>query len=142
MKQAQRVAQAHTEIARCNVELRRLHTAILDEESHFVKVLDGLKTTGQNIYYAVLDYCTLRRRVNRRLLFRIAQTYALKGFTGNPIPGVKKSTIPSDPAPSAVPSIQEENPEVVSDEEDVEDLSDDDELADDVRRIVDYISVI
>src|ERR1700677_1090250 len=64
MKQARRVAQARTEIVRCNVEVHRLHTAIVNEEQHFVLVLNGLKASGEKIYHAIQNYCTLHHRVN------------------------------------------------------------------------------
>jgi hypothetical protein len=140
MKQSQRIAQAHTEILRCNVELRRLHTAICNEEQLFTDVLDKLKTSGQKIYFSVLEYCTHRRRVNNHLLYHIAWTYSLKGFTGNPQPGVRKGTTAH--APSSQDTIQTPDELVFEKEDDPQDLSDDDELAGEIDRIVDYISAI
>jgi hypothetical protein len=141
MKQARRVAQARTEIVRCNVETRRLRTAIVDKEQLFVKVLDGLKASGQTIYHAVHRYCTLRRRVNSQLLVRIAQIHALNGFTGIPYPSIRKGTIPIDPP--AIPETEGgDSIDVAGNDGDVEDLSDDDDLAGEVERIMDYMSSI
>ena len=109
MKQAWRVAHAQMEIVHCNVEVRCLHTAIVDEEWHFVLVLNGLKASGEKIYHAIQNYCTLRHCVNSQLLVRIAHIYELKGFTGIPFPGVRKGMIPVDSSPSTVPEMQEED---------------------------------
>jgi hypothetical protein len=126
------------------VELRRLHTAIYYEERSFVVVLDQLKTSGQKIYFAVLDYCTHRRSVNKHLLHCIAKAYSLKGFMGTPFPGVRKVRDAPTPSTPVVDEDQEIVVEQLVDEEKeaVEDLSDDDELAGEIDRIVDYIAAI
>jgi hypothetical protein len=140
MKQVQHIAQAQSELIRCNVELCHLHTSICDEEQLFVMALDKLKTSGEKIYYAVLNYCTQCRSINCQLLCRIAQPYALKGFTGTPSPGLRKGAAT---APQA--SVQEEEDLVAetpeSDNEDPS-LSDNDELAGDIDRIVGYIASV
>jgi hypothetical protein len=140
MKQAQRVAQARVEIDRCNVEVRRLHTAIDNEERHFTKVLRDLEAHNQEIYYAVLDYCMMRRRVNAHLLSRIAQIYALE-FTGNPSPGVRKGTMADGP-PFVELTVRADDRVVQDDDEDGSDVSDDDEQAANVNKLVDYITSI
>jgi hypothetical protein len=106
MKRAQRIARAHEEVIRCNVELQRLQTWIRDEDTVFTTVLEQLKSGGQPIYYPVMDFCTRRRRVNMEILLRIMQTQALEGFTGSTTLGTKKglaavTTVNSDASAAA-----------------------------------------
>jgi hypothetical protein len=136
MKQALRIQQARAEITRCNVEVRRLHTAICDEEQTFVVVLETLKTSGEAIYPAVLDYCTRRRHVNNNILRKISQIYLHKRFTGIPLPGIQKGRTTRV---QTLPPVVGENNEC---ENVGEDLSDDDEMASEVNKIVDYISTV
>ncbi|KAG6895281.1 hypothetical protein C0992_002165 [Termitomyces sp. T32_za158] len=96
IKKDQKLQRAHEEIVRCNVEVRRLHTSIVDEGRHFTKRLQEIKEAGLPIYGAVDEFVTRRRRVNAQLLTRILQIYSLPGFTGIPRPGVKKDTMQVD----------------------------------------------
>jgi hypothetical protein len=125
---------------RCNVEVRRVHTAIVDEERHFTKVLDDLKTTGSIVYHAVHEYAESRRRVNSHVLGWIQRTFSLTGFTGDTTPGVRKGTKDTSATMTAVHPIGDLDTENF-DDGDTGDLSDDDELVRDVTRIVDYVSV-
>lgn len=86
MKLRNRVARAREEILRLNVEVRRLHTAILDEDVLFEMTLAGLEPSSA-IHGALLDFATRRRNVNDVLLDRIADIYSLHGYTGEREPG-------------------------------------------------------
>ncbi|THU89325.1 hypothetical protein K435DRAFT_865408 [Dendrothele bispora CBS 962.96] len=165
MKKNRRVSRAREEIVRCNVELRRLHTHITDEDRHFSKVLDQVQT--QPIYGPVQEYVQRRRRINRYLLERIKETYDLKDFTGISKPGLRRmstavSARPSDSdttpshsepvhSPNHMPSHMERN-EITdppcddknrlsdySDSDD-DDLQDNDVLNEGVSSVVDFIS--
>jgi hypothetical protein len=122
------------EIICCNVELRCLHTAICDEERQFTHVLSNLKASGESTYYAVLDYCTRRRGINNQLLHQIAKTYALEGFMGIPLPGVRKGM---NSAQLSYPT-----GDINEHLDDKEDPSDEEELAEEIDKLVDYLSVI
>ncbi|KAG1852587.1 hypothetical protein C8R48DRAFT_749778 [Suillus tomentosus] len=76
------IKRAKEEIVRCNVEARRLHTAILDEEAMFSHILKSLEDDGELIYWIVKDHCTHRRLVNTQLLGHISQLHLMEGFTG------------------------------------------------------------
>ena len=89
MKQWRRICRAHEEIVRCNVEIRRLHTSITDEEESFHKILSQSTALGP-IHGALKDYITRRSRVNGRLLYKITQIYNLEGFSGTASPGVRQ----------------------------------------------------
>lgn len=90
MRQARRLDRAREELTRCNIEAHRLHTSICDEDAHFTRILNHLKSEGSQIYGAVAEYCERRRNINARHLKRLQQLYALKGFTGTPSPGARK----------------------------------------------------
>ncbi|KAF9242903.1 hypothetical protein BU15DRAFT_86685 [Melanogaster broomeanus] len=96
MKQSLRVEHAHEEIIRCNVELCRLHTAIIDEEQEFTSVLTQLSTVGDPIHGAVAEFCERRRRIHAHVLARVLAVYELDGFSGNPGVGVQKGSMANE----------------------------------------------
>lgn len=87
MKQSQRIHRAREEIENCNVEVRRLHTHIFDENTDLRDMVAYLRAQNDPIAGAVDDFSTRRRRVNAQLLYRIYQLYELNGFTGDTRPG-------------------------------------------------------
>ncbi|KAG6809022.1 hypothetical protein H0H92_001927 [Tricholoma furcatifolium] len=93
IKQDQKVKRAQEEILRCNVEVRRLHTSIVDEEAFFKTRLPEIQASKSLTYGAILDFATRRRRVNAKLLSRIAQIYSLRGFTGTVGHGLRKGAM-------------------------------------------------
>ncbi|THU84014.1 hypothetical protein K435DRAFT_688431 [Dendrothele bispora CBS 962.96] len=101
MKRHRRVTRAREEIIRCNIELRRLHTSIIDEEHRFVKILKRLKHERSPNYGPVHEYITRRRGAHRLLMEQIQLTHDLPGFTGSKAPGVHKR---EDSAPIDLPS--------------------------------------
>jgi hypothetical protein len=160
MKRAQRIARAHEEIIRCNVELRRLQTWIHDEDRFFVTVLERLKTSGQLLYHPVLDFCTRRRRINAEILIRITQTQALEGFTGALTPGTRKGLATDEAAAAGEAAAEEEAAAAeaaeaaeaaaaeaeaaAADEEDEDsdpgsDLDEDDDLAHEFDKVMNFI---
>ncbi|KAJ3720933.1 hypothetical protein C8R42DRAFT_582146 [Lentinula raphanica] len=166
MMQVRRVARAREEITRLNVELRRLHTSIVDEERHFHDVLQRLESSSSPLHPPVLEYIQRRMGVNKLLLARMQNTYALPGFTGTPYPGTRQSPtlqasditpLSYDPAalcagmsndlptqPSAIHSApHSENQRTISHAEDSDNDGadeDDDELVSYVSALSDYIS--
>jgi hypothetical protein len=96
MKQALRIKRAHEEIVECNRAIKRLHTSIRDENIHFQQVSVKLKNEGSEVYGAVEDFVTVRMRVNDHILGRILQIYALDGYSGDGVPGIRKGSIPQD----------------------------------------------
>ncbi|KAG6884212.1 hypothetical protein C0992_006742, partial [Termitomyces sp. T32_za158] len=90
MKQDLKVQRAREELIRCNVEIRRLHTAIVDEHNLFSELLPKIQMTNSCIYGAVNDFVTYRRHVNNHLLNKIHRIYSLRGYTGTSTPGTKK----------------------------------------------------
>ena len=88
MKQWRRICRAREETIRCNVEIRRLHTSIVDEGRFFDKILAQSAVLGP-IHGAVKDFITQRTHVNNRLLLKISKIYDLEGFSGTASPGVR-----------------------------------------------------
>lgn len=88
MKQWRRICRAREETIRCNVEIRRLHTSIVDEGRFFDKILAQSAVLGP-IHGAVKDFITRRTHVNNRLLLKISKIYDLEGFSGTASPGVR-----------------------------------------------------
>ncbi|KAJ3833909.1 hypothetical protein F5878DRAFT_545718 [Lentinula raphanica] len=165
MMQVRRVSRAREEILRLNVELRRLHTSIVDEEQHFDVVLQRLESSGSPLHSPVLEYVQRRMGVNKLLLARIRNTYALPGFTGTPYAGTRESSIASDITPpshdpavssnavssnvlpstihSATHETNAENQRSISHAEDSDNdgaEEDDDELVSYVSALTDYIT--
>ncbi|KAF9487279.1 hypothetical protein BDN71DRAFT_1485354 [Pleurotus eryngii] len=93
IKQSHRLKRAREEVDQCNLETRRLLTAILDEHSLFIEVLQKLETSNPPLHGAVSEYCTCRRHINNTILHRISQIHTLAGFTGDPSFGTRKGAV-------------------------------------------------
>lgn len=137
MKQNLRIKRAKEEVERCNIEIRRVSTAIVDEHHMFDIHLARLQDKANPIYGAVLEHVELRRKVNFQILAHFEMTYALKGFTGNQIPGVCKGSF--QPPQSSV-LVNAAMTELDKDDEDDGDFEISNEGSGDIGGLVDYIS--
>ncbi|RDX41997.1 hypothetical protein OH76DRAFT_1458975 [Lentinus brumalis] len=90
IKKARRIARAREEIRRCNIEVRRVHSAIIVENEELETAVRKSRDERNPIWGALVDYATRRRRVNARLLAIIGHIYDLPGFSGHRTPGVRK----------------------------------------------------
>lgn len=86
-----RVVRAREQVVRGQIETRRVHTAIRDEEIKFQGLLSTMDSADP-LYHAVETFCTRRRRMNAHLLARIRQIYALPIFTAVKGPGTRAGT--------------------------------------------------
>ena len=146
LKQDLRIKRAREEIIRCNVEIARVHTAIMDEHDLFDKCLRELEATNDPLRGVVSDFVLLRKRVNYNILARFEKTYQLKGFSGVKVRGVRKGgniseglvlSGPHNPMQREAILAQKED----DDESQPEDAGDADaEQVADVIALVDYIS--
>ena len=93
IKQLLRIAHAHGEIKWCNIEIQRLHTAIVDEQKFFEKVLPELSAWGDRITGSVEEYITCRHCINAHLLTQLSQIYNLEDFCCNKLQGVWKGHV-------------------------------------------------
>ncbi|KAJ4492156.1 hypothetical protein C8J55DRAFT_556601 [Lentinula edodes] len=159
------IDQAREEIHRVNIELRHLHTRIVDEEKLFASTLEHLR--GSLMLGPVLEYVTRRREVNKLLISRINATYNLPGFTGTPYPGESINPVhatylhtpsasemhepdtspPTSPGHNAgssnVPHSTPDDRQPQFEDDNSEDegpLEDDDEFVDDMGKVIDFIA--
>ena len=132
MKQHRRIARAREEIVRCNIEIRRLHTSIIDEGKHFDTVLQ--KLADSPMLGPVADYIHRRKAVNSLLLARIQQTHNLEGFTGNHTPGTRKGSS-NDIVLQSPNDLHTTDPGSDDGEDD-----DDDEFTEELGSVLDYFS--
>ncbi|KAG6809418.1 hypothetical protein H0H92_000329 [Tricholoma furcatifolium] len=94
MRKYQRLQRAKEEIIRCNIELRRLHSSVMDENNSFDQILRSLEGCSHVLEVEIREFISRRLGVNQRLLARIYDTYSLKGFTGDPTPGNPVTPLP------------------------------------------------
>ncbi|KAG1851367.1 hypothetical protein F4604DRAFT_1883575 [Suillus subluteus] len=138
MHQWLRIKRAKEEIEHCNVEVRRLHTAIIDEHQHFNLILNSLADDSL-LKVAVEEFCARRRLINFQLLARISQIYALSGFTGVASPGTRKGAVLSRmEQDSALPEAPEDDADDADDAADAPNEVDD--LQQDIGTLVEYLS--
>lgn len=152
IKQWLRVLRAREEISRCNVEVRRLHTAIVDEEQHSDAVLAALDQEPRAIGGAIREYVTRRYRVNNHILACLQKVFGLDGFTGDKTVGKRKggalyhlSGSGMGEASNSLPAgVQEAMAEMEreSDEEIDEQAGRDDEAEGDIGGLIDYVSAL
>ncbi|KAF9076441.1 hypothetical protein BDP27DRAFT_1210207 [Rhodocollybia butyracea] len=134
MKQHCRIQRAKEEVLRCNVEIKRLHTSIVDEKKKFNAVQQKLQDSP--MLGPVSDYIQRRQAVNQLLLARIHQTYDLPGFTGDRTAGQRKGS--SETSATPITDLRT-NPDPESDIGD-DDNDDDDEFTEGVGAMVDFMS--
>ncbi|TCD61105.1 hypothetical protein EIP91_009022 [Steccherinum ochraceum] len=87
LRQYRRVKRAREEIARCNIEVRRLHTWIIAEGQHMEKIVQTLRATSDPLLTVVEEHCQRRRRLNAGIMQRLQQLFALPGYSGDRTPG-------------------------------------------------------
>ena len=102
MKKERQIRRAREEIVRCNVEVHRLHTWIIDENTLLDSRVRALQIERDPIAGALASYSVRRQRLNSRLLATISQIYALDGYTGRRVSGQRLGDSPAT-QPTAAP---------------------------------------
>jgi hypothetical protein len=141
MRQVQRIKRAQEEIYNCNIEVRRLHTHILDESADLKKVVDNLKAQNHPVTGAVEDFALRRHRTNAFLLTRIHAIHGLVGFSGDRTPGIRVGRV--DELARSTEDIVSPNKEVIEEEDDDHEydcLDEDDEARGEYEGLVDFVS--
>ncbi|KAI0668815.1 hypothetical protein C8Q78DRAFT_978346 [Trametes maxima] len=87
MKSARRVLRSHEELARCNIEVWRVHTWVLDENTALEQAVREARLRSDPIVGQLEHFRARCLGMNARLLTIINQIYALDGFTGTRLPG-------------------------------------------------------
>ncbi|KAG1745379.1 uncharacterized protein EDB91DRAFT_1236322 [Suillus paluster] len=113
IRQYLRIQRAKEEIIRCNVEVCRLHTAIVGENEAFARILDALKTSNSPIFVVI---------------------HCLDAFSGDKSSGIRKGS-DSVEVPSTVTTDQP-----LENDETEEGLDEDDEVERDIGTLVEFIS--
>lgn len=137
MRLSRRVERAKEEIIRCNIELRRLHTSIVNEGILLRQTLQRIKSEKRSIYGAVEAYVTRRLRINNLILVSVRQAQSLDGFSGEKTIGRRVSAVTNAPIASDVDEQSDEHEE--DDDDEWFDIDDDDN-GDVVGNFVNYIS--
>jgi len=140
MKLSQRVRRAHEEVERCYIAVRRLYTAILDEDDTFKDTLSRLQNGDPCIYEAVRDFITRRQQVNDLLLTRLTRFTNSPDYSSNLSRGVRVGSSTGtggrkQPLPDNVVMQGDLDRDDENDEE-----QDADETDDLVGQLVDYVS--
>jgi hypothetical protein len=136
MKSFQRVKRAREEIERCNVAVRRLYTAILDENDKFGEALSQPQLTASPVIGAVKDFTDRRRRVNSLLLAKLEHLGRSQGFSGDFSRGTRLGSDIFHRRGSDLQAAVDRNTKEMGDEEEDEDFEEMDEL---VSHLVDYV---
>jgi len=89
LKLYQRVKRAREEVERCHIAIRRLYTAIHDEDNDFDESLSKLQAGDPLIYRAVHDFVAYRRQVNGLLLAKLKHLTSTPGYSGDCSRGVR-----------------------------------------------------
>lgn len=87
LKLRHQLNNARQEIIQCNVETRRILTAIYDESEHFTRVLTQLQASSSPLYGAIEEFICHHCNINTVLRKRIDQIHRLDGFSGIPTHG-------------------------------------------------------
>ncbi|KAG1747807.1 uncharacterized protein EDB91DRAFT_1235789 [Suillus paluster] len=137
MRQHLCIQWAHEEVVHCNMEIRRLHTAIVDEGCHFSNILKDLEDAASPLLVTVHDFCQRQRLVNAQVLRHIFQVYAPEGFTGVATHGIRKGAPVTNDIEQDFPQLDVEEDVV---DEDVEDDFLEDDTRADIRTLVEFVS--
>lgn len=79
----QKIERAKEEIARLNIEIRRVRTHICDEEAFLVKHYKTLRLSDPDLAHALLKHIELTARINQRIQRDLIDIADLEGFTGD-----------------------------------------------------------
>ncbi|KAJ7062971.1 hypothetical protein B0H15DRAFT_794769, partial [Mycena belliarum] len=89
------IVRSQEEKVRCNVEIRRLITAMLDDHIDYYRAICSHIITQPDLAWELSRQWSFRDRINMSIAQRLAQTARLAGFTGSLFPGDR---IGRDPA--------------------------------------------
>ena len=136
MKSFQRVKRAREEIERCNIAIRRLYTAILDENDKFTETLSRPQLMASPVYGAVRDFADRRRRVNGLLLAKLEYLTHSQHFSGTFSRGVQLGTDGSHRRGSDLQAEPDRSFRETGEEDDDSGVDEMDEM---VSNLVDYV---
>lgn len=134
MHENRRIRRAKEELQRLNVETRRLHTSIADEEKNIPATLQDIWTKNPLLHVAVAQWWERRRMLNGHLLAGLRRLFSLEGFTGERTPGVRIGSQDVRSAAVVLP------PDAIVDDEDLVEHPDDDVPRTIEQNVYNYLS--
>jgi len=96
-----KVVRAHEEMRRLNIKIRRLYTAIHDDQHHLLNIADSLVQTDPLQAAEIRDIYQCRARVNRIHLARLRAIMQLPGYSGSTDRGVRASRVGERSGPNS-----------------------------------------
>ena len=97
-----KVVRAREEIHWLNIELRRLYTALHDEQLYLQKTSESLKYTDSNLAAEILDVYHTRARVNQIHLTRLRAIMQMPGYSGSTERGIRETEVSEEGGPVTV----------------------------------------
>ncbi|KAK1216061.1 hypothetical protein PQX77_021311 [Marasmius sp. AFHP31] len=95
------IRRAREEIYRLNIELKRLITFMLDDHADYHQALKATQCTDPDLAAELARQQSYRVAIHTHIVQRLAQTSALRGFTGCLLPGERlyRDSAATDMAP-------------------------------------------
>ncbi|KAL0057518.1 hypothetical protein AAF712_015839 [Marasmius tenuissimus] len=92
---------AKEEINRLNIELKHLITFSIDDHADYHNAIDETQSTDPDLAAELSQQQSYRTAVQTRIVQRLSQTSALKGFTGSLLPGERllRNSVTTDMVP-------------------------------------------
>ena len=145
MKLSQRVKRAREEVERCHIAIRRLYTAIRDEDDFFARTLSRLQAGDPALHRMVHDFVTRRQQVNNLLLTKLASLVSSPDYTGDRSRGIRvgghsKDAIGSGQLPGEDSGIGGDIYNDHDDGDDGEEFSVDETAGELASQLIDYLS--
>lgn len=130
-----RHVRAKEEIARLNVEIRRLNTWMRDDEAGMKKTLEELKTTKSPLTYELSKRLRSKQLANIKISKHLKMVESMNAFSGRKGCGVGEYTVVQEPAsPSATPTLPS-TAQIPPVAEDHDDDDDDDDVEDEATQV-------
>ncbi|KAK1222478.1 hypothetical protein PQX77_014684 [Marasmius sp. AFHP31] len=86
-----RIQRAREEIHRLNVELKRLITFLIDDHADYYHAIKTTQSADPELAAELIRQQSYRTAIHTRIVQRLGQTSALRGFTGSLLPGERLS---------------------------------------------------
>ncbi|KAJ7433566.1 hypothetical protein FB451DRAFT_1419631 [Mycena latifolia] len=119
------IVRAKEEKVRCDVEVRRLITAMYDDHVDYYRAIAPRMITEPDLAWELSRQWTFRNRIDTSIAHRLAQAARLAGFTGSLFPGERQGRPPGLRQGIPPPAWLADVLHLTTVEEDVEEEADD-----------------
>ncbi|KAJ7585533.1 hypothetical protein C8J56DRAFT_1052837 [Mycena floridula] len=103
-----KILRAREEIVRCNVEISRLWTHMLDEKAYLECCESEVRATDPALAYQICQYRQERGRCDATHVKRLTALAKIPGFTGSLTAGKRRETRRGPPPPAAEPIVEDD----------------------------------